>query len=86
MTARRDRIVEEVRKHRDEIAREHGNRLDAILAAFQREEAGWPAGTVSRPAKQLVKRASRPKTAKTRRPNKRLHRTATRQVRVSGRR
>ena len=80
MTSRRDRIVEEVRKHRAAIAREHGNRLDAILAAFRPEEASWPAGTVSRPAKPIVKRALRPK-ATTRRPNKRLHRTAARQER-----
>ena len=33
---RRDPIVEEVRKHREAIAREHGNDLDAIIAAFQR--------------------------------------------------
>jgi hypothetical protein len=81
MTARRDPIVEEVRKHRAAIAREHGNRLDAILAAFQREEADWPAGRVSRPAKELATRPSKPKRHATRRPNKRLHRTATRQTR-----
>ena len=79
MTRRRDPIVQEVRKHRAAIAREHGNRLDSILAAFQREEASWPAGTVSRPPKRTVARASRPKTS-TRRP-KRLHRTAVRQER-----
>ncbi len=81
MKTRRDPIVEEVRKHRAAIAREHGNRLDAILEAFRREEATWPAGTVSRPAKRIVKRASRPKGTPTRRPNKRLHRTAARQER-----
>ena len=81
MTARRDPIVEEVRKHRAAIAREHGNRLDAILAAFRREEAGWPAGAVSRPAKKLPKPAATPTSQGTRRPNKRLHRTAARQVR-----
>ena len=81
MTARRDPIVEEVRKHRAAIAREHGNRLDAILAAFRREEADWPAGTVSRPAKELAKPAPTPTSQGTRRPNKRLHRTAARQAR-----
>ena len=80
MKNRRDPIVEEVRKHRAAIAREHGNRLDSILAAFRREEASWPAGTVSRTPKQIITRASRPK-ATTRRPNKRLHRTAARQER-----
>ena len=52
MSRRRDPIVEEVRKHRAAIAREHGNRLDSILAAFRREEASWPAGTVSRQPKR----------------------------------
>ena len=79
MTRRRDPIVEDVRKHRAAIARKHGNRLDSILAAFRREEASWPAGTVSRPPKQIGTRASRPK-ATTRRP-KRLHRTGARQER-----
>ncbi len=69
MTIRRDPIVEEVRKHRAAIAREHGNRLEAILAAFRREEANWPAGTVSRPAKKLTTGASKPKGHGTRRPN-----------------
>ena len=81
MTARRDPIVEEVRKHRAAIAREHGNRLDAIFAAFRREEADWPAGVVSRPAKALAKPAPTPTNHRSRRPNKRLHRTAARQVR-----
>lgn len=81
MTTRRDPIVEEVRQHREAIAREHGGRLDAILATLRREEATWPAGTVSRPPKLVVKPASRAKTTATRRPNKRLHRTAARQER-----
>jgi len=68
MTTRRDPIVDEVRKHREAIAREHGNRLDAILAMFRREEATWPAGTVSRPPKQTSNRASRRKASATRRP------------------
>jgi hypothetical protein len=81
MTARRDPVVEEVRNHRAAIAREHGNRLEAILAALRREEADWPAGTVSRPAKELTTQASKPRRRATRRPNKRLHRTAARQGR-----
>ena len=81
MTARRDPIVEEVRKHRAAIAAEHGNRLAAILAAFQREEADWPAGTVSRPPKAVAPYPSRTKRLGTRRPIKRLHRTAARQER-----
>ena len=35
---RRDPIVEEVRRNREAIAREHGNDLGAIVAAFQRED------------------------------------------------
>jgi hypothetical protein len=81
MTARRDPIVEEVRKHRATIAAEHGNRLKAILAAFQREEADWPAGTVSRPPKVLATQTSKTKGHGTRRPNKRLHRTTAREER-----
>ena len=80
MTTRRDPIVEEVRKHRAAIDREHGGQLDAILATFRRDEGAWPAGTASRPAKRVVKRASRRKTTNTRRP-KRSHRTAARQER-----
>jgi len=78
---RRDSIVDEVRKHRAAIAREHGNDLDAIVAAFQREDAadsGRP--TVSFPRKPFIERRSRTKTRVTRRP-KRLHRTAGRQER-----
>ena len=81
MTARRDPIVEEVRKHRAAIAAEHGNRLEAILAAFQREEADWPAGTISRPPKVIAPRAANTERQGTRRPNKRLHRTTARQER-----
>jgi hypothetical protein len=81
MTARRDPIVEEVRKHRAAIAGEHGNRVEAILKAFQREEADWPAGTVSRPPKVLAPHISNTKSRGIRRPNKRLHRTTARQER-----
>ena len=62
---RRDPIVEEVRKHREAIAREHGNDLDAIIAAFQRQDASDDRATVSFPPKRLVAR----------RPNKALHPT-----------
>ncbi len=79
MTARRDPIVEEVRKHRAAIAAEHGNRLEAILAAFQREEADWPGGTISRPPKELATPTSKAKGLGTRPPNKRLPRTTARQ-------
>jgi len=65
---RRDPIVEEVRRNREAIAREHGNDVDAIVAAFQREEAISGVTTVSFPPKRFVKRASPRKSAKTRRP------------------
>lgn len=65
---RRDPIVEEVRRNRAAIAREHGNDLDAIVAAFQREEAASGVTTVSFPPKRFVKRALRRKSGKTRRP------------------
>ena len=78
---RRDPIVEEVRKHREAIAREHGNDLDAIVAAFQRQDASDDRATVSFPPKRLVNRRPRSKLAKSRRPDKRRHRTATRQER-----
>ena len=78
---RRDPIVEEVRKHREAIAREYGNDLDAIIAAFQRQDASDDRATVSFPPKQLVDRRPRSKPTKSRRPNKRLHRTAARQAR-----
>jgi hypothetical protein len=75
MNARRDPIVDEVRKHRAAIAREHGNRIEAILRTLQREEADWPAGTVSRPPKELASQAVKPKRPATRRPNKRMEPT-----------
>lgn len=68
---RRDPIVEEVRRNREAIAREYGNNVDAIVAAFQRDEAITGVTTVSFPPKHLVKRATR-KSGKTRRPNKAL--------------
>ena len=58
---RRDPIVEEVRKHREAIAREHGNDLDAIIAAFQRQDASDDRATVSLPPKRIVDRRPRSK-------------------------
>ena len=83
---RRDPIVEEVRKHRAAIARVHGNDIDAIITAFQREDAAdGTRPTVSFPPKRLVKPASRPRLATARRPNKRLHPTAASKKAASGR-
>lgn len=81
---RRDPIVEEVRKHREAIAREHGNNVEAIIAAFQREEASGDDETVSFPPKRFVKRVRRQTSSQTRRPNKALHPTAP-GTKVSGR-
>ena len=71
----RDRIVEEVRRNREALAREHGNDVDAIVAAFQREDATRGVTTVSFPPKRVVKLATRRKPGKTRRPNKRVEPT-----------
>lgn len=76
---RRDPIVEEVRRHREAIAREHGDDLDAVIAAFQRQDARDSRPTVSLAPKRTEQQVQ-PKRA-TRRPNKRLHRTAARQGR-----
>jgi hypothetical protein len=72
---RRDLIVEEVRKNREAIAREHGNDADAIITAFQREDASSGITTVSFPPKRVVKRATRRKPGNTQRPNDRMERT-----------
>ena len=69
---RRDPIVEEVRRNREAIAREHGNDLDAIVAAFQREEAATGVKTVSLRAKRVSKQATRRKTVKRRRTDRTL--------------
>ena len=71
---RRDPIVEEVRKHRAAIAREHGNDIEAILAALEREPDDTP--TVSLPPKRLATRVRPRKARSTRRPNKRMEPTA----------
>ena len=76
---RRDPIVDEVRKHRAAIAREHGNDLDAIIMAFRREDAcDRGRTTVSFPSKRVAKQHHRPKATKTRRPNKAMEPTARR--------
>lgn len=72
---RRDPIVEEVRRHREAIARERGNTVDAIVASFQREEASSGITTVSRPPKRLAKSAPKRKLHKTGRPNRRMEPT-----------
>ncbi len=72
---RRDPVVEEVRKHRAAIAREHGNDLAAIVAAFQREDAASDVTTVSFPPKRVVKRALRRKSRTARQPKKALQPT-----------
>ena len=72
---RRDPIVEEVRRSREAIAREHGNDLDAIVAAFQREDAASGTATVSFPPKRFVKPAKQRKSGRIRRPNKRMEHT-----------
>ena len=69
---RRDPLVEEIRKNRVTIAQEHGNDVNAIVAAFQREDAISGVATVSFPPKRVLKRVPRRKPAKTRRPNKAL--------------
>lgn len=66
---RRDPIVEDVRRNREAIAREHGNDVDAIVAAFQREDVTSGITTVSFPAKRFVKPATR-KANTTRRPKR----------------
>ena len=79
---RRDPIVDEVRKHRAAIAREHGNDLDAIIAAFQREDAADASrSTAAFPPKRVAKPRSRSKSRTSQPPNMRRPRTATRPVR-----
>ncbi len=73
---RRDPIVEEVRRNRAAIAREHGNDVDAIVAAFQREDAASGVKTVSLRPKPFLKPAARQKTVKTVRPNRALQPTS----------
>lgn len=72
----RDRIVEEVRKYRAQIAREHGNDIDAILAALEGEDPAETTPLVSFPPKRLPKSPTRRKRRATRRPNKALEPSA----------
>lgn len=73
---RRDPIVEEVRKHRTQIAREHGNDVAAIVAALEGEDPGETTPMVSLPPKRLRKRTIRRRLRATRRPNKALEPTS----------
>ena len=73
---RRDPIVEEVRKHREAIGREHGNDLEAIVAALEGDESSGEGPTVSFPPKRIATRTLRRIAQKTRRPNKALEPTA----------
>lgn len=66
---RRDPIVEEVRKHRAQIAREHGNDVAAIVAALEGEDPAETAPMVSFPPKRLRKRTTGRQLRATRRPN-----------------
>ncbi len=72
---RRDPIVEEVRKHRAQIAREHGNDVAAIVAALEGEDPAETTPLVSFPPKRLRRTAHQRRRA-TRRPNKALEPTA----------
>jgi len=72
---RRDPIVEEVRKHRAAIAREHGDDLEALVAALERDDSLGDAPTVSFPPKRIVKRTVRGSASKPRRPNKQMEPT-----------
>jgi hypothetical protein len=73
---RRDPIVEEVRKHREALAREHGNDLEALVAALERDDSLKDAPTVSLPPKPIARRTALRSPRKTRRPNKALEPTA----------
>ena len=73
---RRDPIVEEVRRHRAQIAREHGNDVAAIVAALEGEDPAETTPMVSFPPKRLRKRTTRRRPRATRRPNKALEPTA----------
>jgi hypothetical protein len=73
---RRDPIVEEVRKHRAQIAREHGNDVAAIVAALEGEDPAETTPMVSFPSKRLPKRTVHSQFRATRRPNKALEPTA----------
>ena len=65
---RLDPIVEEVRKHREAIAREHGSDLEAIVAALEGDEFSGDGPTISLPPKRIAKRTFRRTAQRTRRP------------------
>ena len=73
---RHDPIVEEVRKHRAQIAREHGNDVAAIVAALEGEDADETTPMVSFPPKRLPARRARRALKAIRRPNKALEPTS----------
>jgi hypothetical protein len=75
---RRDPIVDEVRKHRERIAREHGNDVAAIVAALEAEDQAEITPMVSLPPKRLPKRTTHRRPRATRRPNKALEPSARR--------
>jgi hypothetical protein len=50
----RDPIVAEVRRIRDEIAKEHGYDLKAIVRALQRQESESGRALVRLPAKRIM--------------------------------
>ena len=73
---RRDPIVEEVRKHRAQIAREHGNDIEAIVAALEGKDPAETTPMVSLPPKRLAKPTASRQTRAKRRPNKALEPSA----------
>ena len=72
---RRDPIVEEVRKHRQAIAREHGNDVKAIVAALEGDDSVETTPMVSFPAKHLARATKHRQLRTKRRPNKALEPT-----------
>jgi hypothetical protein len=72
---RRDPIVEEVRKHRAQIACEHGNVVEAMVEALEGEDPSETTPIVSFPSKRLPKRTIPKRLRRTRRPNKALEPT-----------
>jgi hypothetical protein len=74
---RRDPIVEEVRKHRAQIARKHGSDVATIVAALEGEDPSETTPLVSFPPKRIRKRTTHRRLRATRRrPNEALEPTA----------
>lgn len=65
--SRRDPIVEEVRKHRAQIAREHGNDMEAMLAVLEGDDPEETAPLVSLPPKRVPRQTAGRKARATRR-------------------